>query len=100
MVFVEDAFSAFVVGSNHCGRLVVSKFDECLSDGAGILCIHEGGCHFGLCCGGHDWADEGAQHVDWSIHWWALARREFGWICAEEVVAAGSGFGLAVGSQW
>ena len=31
---VEDAFSAFVVGSNHCGRLVVSEFDERLSDGA------------------------------------------------------------------
>jgi hypothetical protein len=29
----EDAFGAFVVGSKHCGRLVVDQFNEHLSDG-------------------------------------------------------------------
>jgi hypothetical protein len=73
----------------------VPQFDGHLLDGghATILGIHEGGCHFSLCCGGHDWTKEGAQDIDWSIQWWALARREFGWICAEELVA-GSGFCL------
>ena len=46
---IEDAFGAFVVSSDHCGRLVVSEFDERLLDGAGILGVHEGGRHFGLC---------------------------------------------------
>jgi hypothetical protein len=50
---IEDSFSAFVVSSNHCGRLIVSQFDERLSDWASILCDHEGGCHFGLCCCDH-----------------------------------------------
>ena len=75
---VEDAFGTFVVSSDHCGRLVVSEFDERLSDGAGILGIHEAGCYFGLCSGGNHRSDHRAKHVDWSIHWWALARREFG----------------------
>ena len=47
---VEDAFGAFVVRADHCGRLGVAQFDERLSDGAGILGVHESGRHFGLCC--------------------------------------------------
>jgi hypothetical protein len=47
---IEDAFGAVVVCSKHCGRMVVVQFDEYLLDGARILGIHAGGCHFGLCC--------------------------------------------------
>ena len=74
----------------------MSKFDERLWDGASILSIREGRCHFDLCCGGHHWSNQGAEHVDWSIHWWALAQQEFGRVRAEEVVASGTGFGFGL----
>ena len=47
---IEDAFSAFVVGLKHCGRLGMAQFDEGLSDRAAVLGIHESSSHFGLGC--------------------------------------------------